>query len=77
MQQPPDYATAVFLLSADEELWDTVSKNVLDTGIYFDRVRLGGVECGLRLIPKDAEKPVDARFKSAKKKVIQEEGKHE
>ena len=28
---------------ADEELWDKVCKNVLDTGIYFDRARLGGV----------------------------------
>ena len=38
----PNYAAAVFLLSADEELWNKVCKNVLDTGIYFDRVRLGG-----------------------------------
>ena len=30
-------------LSADEILWEKVRKNVLDTGIYFDRVRLGGV----------------------------------
>ncbi|MBQ7920667.1 MAG: hypothetical protein IJ324_12100 [Lachnospiraceae bacterium] len=38
-----NYAAAVFLLSADEELWETVRENVLDTGIYFDRVRLGSV----------------------------------
>ena len=43
LQHTPNYAAAVFLLSADEELWDKVCKNVLDTGIYFDRVRLGGV----------------------------------
>ena len=43
LQHAPGYAAAVFLLSADEELWDRVSKNVLDTGIYFDRIRLGGV----------------------------------
>lgn len=43
LQHTPNYAAAVFLLSADEELWDRVSKNVLDTGIYFDRIRLGGV----------------------------------
>ena len=43
LQHIPNYAAAVFLLSADEELWDKVCKNVLDTGIYFDRVRLGGV----------------------------------
>lgn len=30
-------------MSADEELWEKVCKNILDTGIYFDRVRLGGV----------------------------------
>lgn len=39
----PNYAAAVFLLSADEELWDKVHRQVLDTGIYFDRIRLGGV----------------------------------
>ena len=43
LKHTPNYAAAVFLLSADEELWDKVCKNVLDTGIYFDRVRLGGV----------------------------------
>lgn len=37
------YAAAVFLLSADEMLWEKVDKNVLDTGIYFERIRLGGV----------------------------------
>ena len=31
------------LLSADENLWEKVSKQVLDTGIYFDRIRLGSV----------------------------------
>jgi len=43
LQYAPGYAAAVFLLSADEILWEKVRKNVLDTGIYFDRVRLGGV----------------------------------
>lgn len=37
LQHTPNYAAAVFLLSADEKLWDRVCKNVLDTGIYFDR----------------------------------------
>ncbi len=37
------YAAAVFLLSADEMLWEKARKNVPDTGIYFDRIRLGGV----------------------------------
>lgn len=32
-----------FLLSADEELRDKVHRQVLDTGIYFDRIRLRGV----------------------------------
>ena len=43
LQYAPGYAAAVFLLSADEILWEKVRKNVLDIGIYFDRVRLGGV----------------------------------
>lgn len=43
LHHTPGYAAAVFLLSADEELWEIVRKNVLDTGIYFDRIRLGGV----------------------------------
>lgn len=43
LAQYPNYAAAVFLLSADAALWDTVYKNVLDTGIYFDRIKLGGV----------------------------------
>lgn len=43
LKHTPNYAAAVFLLSADEELWEKVCKNILDTGIYFDRVRLGGV----------------------------------
>lgn len=43
LHDSPGYAAAVFLLSADEFLWERVRQNVLDTGIYFDRVRLGGV----------------------------------
>lgn len=43
LHQHPNYAAGVFLLSADETLWDTVHKHVLDTGIYFDRIRLGSV----------------------------------
>ena len=43
LQYAPGYAAAVFLLSADGILWEKIRKNVLDTGIYFDRVRLGGV----------------------------------
>ena len=39
----PNYAAAVFLLSADEKLWQLISGNIADTGIYFDRVKLGGV----------------------------------
>lgn len=39
----PNYAGAVFLLSADENLWMKVAENVLDTGVYFDRIRIGGV----------------------------------
>lgn len=39
----PKYGAAVFLLSADEELWDKVKGNVLDTGIFFDRIKIGGV----------------------------------
>lgn len=39
----PNYAAAIFLLTADEKLWNKVRSNVLDTGIYFDRVKLGGV----------------------------------
>lgn len=41
--QTSGYAATVFLLSADEVLWEKVYKNVQDTGIYFDRIRLGGV----------------------------------
>lgn len=39
----PNYAAAVFLLSADEGLWERAHRHVPDTGIYFDRIRLGGV----------------------------------
>lgn len=39
----PNYAAAVFLLSADGGLWERAQRNVLDTGIYFERVHLGGV----------------------------------
>lgn len=37
------YAATVFLLSADEELWNTVRRSIQDTGIYFDRIKLGSV----------------------------------
>ena len=43
LQTASGYAAAVFLLSADESLWDIVRRNVLDTGIYFERIRLGSV----------------------------------
>lgn len=39
----PNYAAAVFLLSADDGLWERAKRHVTDTGIYFDRIRLGGV----------------------------------
>lgn len=39
----PNYAAAVFLLSADSGLWERAQRHVTDTGIYFDRIRLGGV----------------------------------
>lgn len=39
----PNYSAAVFLLTADEKLWNIVRENVMDTGIYFDRVKLGRV----------------------------------
>ena len=38
-----NYAAAVFLLSADGGLWERTKRHVADTGIYFDRIRLGGV----------------------------------
>ena len=37
------YAAAVFLLSVDEALWEKVKGNVMDTGIFFDRMKIGGV----------------------------------
>lgn len=43
LRQDSGYAAAVYLLSADEMLWEKVQKNVQDTGIYFDRIRLGRV----------------------------------
>ena len=39
----PEYVATVFLLTAEDELWDKVRRNVMDTGIYFDRMRIGGV----------------------------------
>ena len=39
----PNYAASVFLLSADSGLWERAKWHVADTGIYFDRIRLGGV----------------------------------
>lgn len=39
----PNYAAAVFLLSAEDGLWERAKQHVTDTGIYFDRIRLGGV----------------------------------
>ncbi len=38
-----NYGAAVFLLSADEKLWKLVHGSVLDTGIYFNRIKLGSV----------------------------------
>ncbi len=37
----PNYAAAVFLLSAEDGLWERAKQHVTDTGIYFDRIRLG------------------------------------
>lgn len=39
----PNYAASVFLLSADSGLCERAKWHVADTGIYFDRIRLGGV----------------------------------
>lgn len=43
LRHTSNYGAAIFLLSADEDLWMKVSGCVLDTGIYFDRVKLGSV----------------------------------
>lgn len=43
MMQTANYAAAIFILSADENLWERVKGNVLERGIYFDRIRIGGV----------------------------------
>jgi len=43
LRHTSNYGAAIFLLSADESLWLKVAGCVLDTGIYFDRVKLGGV----------------------------------
>jgi len=37
------YAAAVYLLTADEKLWEKVGQYVLESEICFDRVRLGHV----------------------------------
>lgn len=39
----PNYAATVFLLSADEKLWEKTHRQMSDTGIYFNQVRLGSV----------------------------------
>ena len=49
-----NYAAAVFLLSADENLWEKVSKQVLDTGIYLTASGLAAshwnnISCSMRL----------------------------
>lgn len=36
LRRHPNYAAAVFLLSADGCLWERVKRHVADTGIYFD-----------------------------------------
>lgn len=43
LRHTSNYGAAIFLLSADEDLWIKVSGCVLDTGIYFERVKLGSV----------------------------------
>lgn len=43
ISQEANYAAAVFILSADEKLWERVKENVLERGICFDRIWLGGV----------------------------------
>ena len=48
----PNYAAAVFLLSADENLWEKVSKQVLDTGILtasgLAALRWNNISCSMR-----------------------------
>lgn len=44
LRRHPNYAAAVFLLSADNGFWERAKRHVADTGIYFDRIRLGGVK---------------------------------
>ncbi len=39
----PNYGAAVFLLSADEQLWDRVYLNVTEDSIYFKNMKLGAV----------------------------------
>jgi len=37
------YLAAVFLLSADKDLWESVEQNVTDMGIFFDNIHLKGL----------------------------------
>lgn len=41
--QIPAYAASAFVLTANEKLWDCTKENVLERGIYFDRIRIGRV----------------------------------
>ena len=59
----PEYCAAIYLLTADPELWETVADKVKDESIEFKSIKLGTVDCDRYALYKSAKDILCHKFK--------------
>jgi len=55
LRSEPEYVAAIYLLSADPELWEKVSEHITDENIDFRNIRLSGLSTNQYAIYKTAK----------------------
>ena len=59
----PEYCAAIYLLTADPELWKTVVDKVTDESIDFKSIKLGTVDCDRYALYKSAKDVLCHKYK--------------
>ena len=63
LRSEPEYCAAIYLLTADPGLWETVADKVKDESIEFKSIKLGTVDCDRYALYKSAKDILCHKFK--------------
>ena len=63
LRSEPEYCAAIYLLTADPDLWETVADKVKDESIEFKRIKLGTVDCDRYALYKSAKDILCHKYK--------------